>query len=435
MRNKQLRYTWAVVAMLAVATVAAGAAPAVAEDPDPRPARPPIGEPLPPRTAPVGRVSTEDLPSGFTSWEQLFDEQDRLNTVAERIEAAGGDGYSSMVVDPENHDVRLYWQGALPAAVQAAVEAGRRSAPVQVLTAQYTRVELEAESQRWLASGLAVDAYPKADGSGLIVGITAPASAGPPQLPGGAVMPFDVEYDQAAPAPLSAAPMPQPTGNSTAVTWNRQHDISPYWGGAHYNTATKGCTTGFAVTDNEGFPGFLTAGHCGDPYEAVETYAGNDVIGEFYWDWDYQDIALIWVYSNVEGRVYTGPFDSAWQRPMNSAKTNYVGNYVCTNGAASGEHCAVKVYYVSPSDVTIKAKRTKSGACAAAHGDSGGPVISQTTGAAFGYGIMTNGANGEVGCGYGFNGEKLKGYHGVIFKGLNFALGYFGATLRTASWP
>jgi hypothetical protein len=314
------------------------------------------------------------------------------------------------------------------------VEAGRRTAPVQVLTAAYTAAELRAEASRWIQSGLVTDAYEKADGSGLVVAVPSSASAGPPLLPGGSLVPFDIEYDQAPEVPLNSVPASD--GNATAVTWNRQHDTSPYWGGAAYETPGSGCTTGFAVNDSEGYPSFLTAGHCGEPGDFVETWAGSDQFGQLWWDWDYQDIALLWVFTTVEGRTYTGPFNSSTQRPINSAKNNYVGNYICTEGAFSGEHCAIKVYYVSPSDVTIKAKRTKSGACAVAHGDSGGPVISQSTGAAFGHGIMTNGANGEVStCGYGADGKKLKGYHGLVFKGLKFALGYFGATLRTAPWP
>lgn len=59
------------------------------------------------------------------------------------------------------------------------------------------------------------------------------------------------------------------------------------------------------------------------------------------------------------------------------APANHSGNYVCTNGAASGEHCAVKVYNVDGSTHIIDAKRTKDKARAIAKGDSGGPVLSE----------------------------------------------------------
>lgn len=425
------------LAALVATLVAAGGQPALAEEnPEPRPARPPLTDsgPLPPKPMATGEVSTEDLPAGFASWQALFDEQRRLNGVADRIVAAGGAGYGGMVVDPENHDVRLYWKGALPAAVQQAVDAGRTVAPVRVHPAAYTDAELRAEAQRWLGSGLVSDAYPKADGSGVMVEVAAPESAGPPQLPGGAQTSYTVRYGQSAVVPVTGASQAAAEDDAVAspYPYSRQYDTSPFWGGSKFYSPSGGCTTGFAVTDNEGYAGLLTAGHCGEPGDVVTTSWAPDVIGQIWWDWDYQDISLVWVYSNVEGRVYTGPWSSTYGRPINSAATNYVGNYVCVNGASSGEHCAVKVYYVSPADVTVRAERTKAGACAAAHGDSGGPVISQSTGAAFGYGIISAGQNAVSTCWAG--GVQLVGYHRVHYKGLKFALGYFGATLRTASY-
>ncbi|MDG4826922.1 S1 family peptidase [Asanoa sp. WMMD1127] len=418
------------VAVAAALAIVAGATPAGAndDDPGPRPQRPPVTTPgpLPDKPPAVGPVSKEDLPAGFASWEAMFDEQHRLNDIADRIIAAGGAGggagYAGMVVDPTLHDVRLYWKGALPDAVARAVEAGRATAPVRVYQAAYSDEELRAEAARWIASGLVSDAYPKADGSGVTVEVAGAAAV---QLPGGARTTYTMRYGQGPVVPLEGEP-------ATASTFYRQQDTSPYWGGAQFRRPGNWvCTTGFAVTDNEGYPGMLTAGHCGTPGEAITTNWGpQNPIGQVWWDWDYQDIALIWIYSDVQGRVYTGPWNSSYGRSINSAKTNYVGNYVCVSGATSGEHCAVKVYYVSPSDVTVKAERTKNGACAAAHGDSGGPVISQSTGAAFGYGIISAGQSSVDTCEPGPFGAN-DGYHKVHFKGLKFALNHFGATLRT----
>jgi hypothetical protein len=427
---------------LTVLTIAAvtGGGPAAADDPGPRPARPPVGDPgpLPPKPAEPGEPATEDLPAGFASWQALFDEQHRLNGIADRIVAAGGEGYAGLVVDPENHDVRLYWKGAVPAAVQTAVDTGRATAPVQVYPAAYTEAELRAEAQRWIDTGRVSDAYPAADGSGVTVEVPEDAAATVPTLPGGARAAFTVEYGQEPMEPLPATterPAPPAADQATAATWNRQYDVSPFWGGAAYYTGTSTCTGGFPVTDRDGYPGLLTAAHCGNPGQTITTANPATTIGQIWWTWGYHDISLIWVYSNVEGRVYTGPVNSGYGRPVNSAASNYVGNYVCVSGAASGEHCAVKVYYASPSDVTVRAERTKNGACAVAHGDSGGPVISQSTGAAFGHGIISAGSSSVSTCGYGYFGQKLDGYHRVMFKGLKFTLGYFGATLRTAAWP
>lgn len=403
-------------AVIAATLVLSGASPAQAGDPDPRPVRPPVTDPGPAPAKPRTELpaSTEDLPPGYKSWDAVFTEQARLNAVADRIVAAGGTGYAGLVADPENRDVRLYWKGAVPATVQRAVEAGRATVPVQVIPAAHTEAELTDEAQRWIDSGRVTDAYPKADGSGVVIEVAQAESAGAPQLPDGARTAVTVEYGQSAAVPLSG----------------RQYDTSPYWGGAKYYTDHGGCTFGFAVTDHEGYPGMLSAGHCGQPGEEITTTDGSKKIGRIWSEWDHHDISLIWIYQSVAGRVYTGPADSSSSRSVMQASTNYTGNYVCTNGAASGEHCSVKIYSVSPSHVVIKAKRTKGGGCAVAHGDSGGPVVSENVGAAFGYGIISQGQNSVSTC-RGVNGAYVQGYNKVIYKGLQFTLNHFGAKLRT----
>ena len=165
------RGRFGVVVAMTATLVISGAGAAYAENPDPRPARPPVTDPGPQPAKP--RVDTprpdEVPPGGYASWDALFEEQHRLNGIADRIVAAGGTGYAGLVVDPENRDVRLYWKGSLPAAVQRAVDTGRSTAPVQVFPAAHTEAELHAEAQRWLDSGRVSDAYPKADGSGVVV--------------------------------------------------------------------------------------------------------------------------------------------------------------------------------------------------------------------------------------------------------------------------
>ncbi|MET7549702.1 S1 family peptidase [Streptomyces sp. NPDC005500] len=376
-------------------------------------------------------VSTEELPAGFASWESLFDEQIRLNDIADRIVKAGLEGYAGMVVDPTNHDVRLYWKGTLPNKVAAAVEEGRKLAPVKVLSAPYTDAELRAEAQRWLDSGRATDAYPKEDGSGVVVGVSTAASGGPPVLPGGSRATFTVKYGQEkfVPAVGEPAGTEKITTPAASPPWWRWNDTSPYWGGAMYEVVGgPTCTTGFSVIDSEGDPGMLTAAHCGQVNQQVHTLADSSYnYGQFYGTWAYQDVALIWVYKNVSGHVYVGPYYSDWSRAIAGASSNYTGNYVCPSGAKSGEHCAVKVYYVSPSDVTVRASRVKSGECAISKGDSGGPVISQNSGPAWGMGIISAGS-GTVTC----SENGVKGYHDMVYKGLKFTLGAFGATLKTS---
>lgn len=433
------RRWWAATAALAAVVTMAAAAPATAretpapasvgEDERMRTPRPPVPPPGPPRPAPEpSPVPREDLPAGFASWESLFDEQHRLNLIADRIVAAGRGGLAGVVVDPENHDVRLHWKGQLPDAVRLAVEAGRLQAPVQVLPATHTALELEAEAQRWLDSGLVTDAYGKPDGSGVAIEVAGPPAAAPPALPGGARTAFTVTYGGERPVPLTGDPAGSGAGVASPFPHSRQFDISPYWGGARFISPVTMCSTGFSVTDAEGYPSMLTVGHCGEPGHEVTTGWPQDVMGQIWWDWDHHDIALMWIYANVGPHVYTGPWNSNTGRKVVGAASNYPGNFVCTNGATTGEHCAVKMYYVSPSDVQIKAKRSKNGACSASHGDSGGAVITQHVGIAWGKALISKGWE-SVPCQVG--NTQITGYHKVELKGLKFALDHFDATLRT----
>jgi hypothetical protein len=252
-------------------------------------------------------------------------------------------------------------------------------------------------------------------------------SGSAPKLPGGERTRFVVEYGQSAPEPLVADEAP----SNTLVDYNRQFDRAPFWGGAKYYGA-GGCTTGFPITDWWGDPGMLTAGHCGEPGDVLTTTSSSTVIGQILDDNDSVDIAHIWVYSQVEPYSYVGGITSSQGRRLVGAATNHSGNYLCTNGAASGEHCAVKVYDVNGGTHTISAKRTKKNACAVAKGDSGGPVLSQHSGIAYGYGIISSGSESVSTCGVGYNGLPLVGFHKVKFKSLIWTLSYFGATLRTS---
>ncbi|MFG1660884.1 S1 family peptidase [Micromonospora chersina] len=438
MRIYHSKHRLSLIALLATLVGLSAVTPAWAttEDPDPRPARPPAptAEPAPKAGIAAPAVSTDELPTGFSSWEQLFDEQERLNLVADQILAAGTAGYAGIVVDPTNHDVRVYWKGALPLGVAAAVEKGRNEATVRVFQARYSDAELRAEAQRWIGSGLATDAYAKSDGSGVVVEVASGPAAAAPQLPGGAKTEFTVEYSHSAFRPLVGNAGAVPAVEQLSSTYWRWNDIAPWWGGSMYSRDTlPGCSAAFTVVDKEGYPGMLTAGHCGTTGGKI--YKPGDYshtpIGQVWWEWDYQDIALIWMYQSGAPRVYTGPWNSDYGRAVGGAASNYTGNYVCTSGAMSGEHCSIKVYYVSPSDVTVRANRTKSGACAAAHGDSGGPVITENPGAAFGKGIISSGSDAVYTCWAG--NTQLSGYNRIMYKSLKFALNYFQATLRTSS--
>ncbi|MEV4374827.1 hypothetical protein AB0J71_47810 [Nonomuraea sp. NPDC049637] len=173
-KNVRLRLMALSLACAVVPFLGAGAAAArTTDDPDlTRQSTAAAGKP-PTRdtTGPRGQV-----PGGFADWNALFSEQTRLNGVADRIlaRAETADGYGGIIVAPENHEVRLYWKGSMPSAVQSLIDEGRLTAPVSVLPAAHSYAELLAEADKWSESGQVTGAAPQPDGSGVQISVAGP---------------------------------------------------------------------------------------------------------------------------------------------------------------------------------------------------------------------------------------------------------------------
>src|SRR4051794_29823944 len=111
------------------------------------------------------------VPGGFASRHDLYAYQDRLDMAAQRIAAVDGHDTASIVANPADHRLRVYWPGEGPAPVRAL--AARLDVPVTFLPAAYSHRELVAEAQRLATSGQVIQAAPEADGRGLAVTVAA----------------------------------------------------------------------------------------------------------------------------------------------------------------------------------------------------------------------------------------------------------------------
>ncbi|MFF4196225.1 S1 family peptidase [Nonomuraea sp. NPDC001831] len=374
MQNIRLRRTVLILACAVVPFLGAGAASAVAASgPDLTRQSADTGGKPPARdsTGPRGQV-----PGGFASWDALFAEQTRLNAVADRVTAVAetSDGYGGVVVAPENHEVRLYWKGQVPAPVRAVVDEGRLTAPVSVLPSAFSYADLLAEADKWSESGQVTGAAPQADGSGVRLSVPDEDTA-PDQLqrPGGATAPITLER-----------------GERFDPAYSRQDDVPSYYaGGRTWNARTgSGCSSGFAVYDKNGNPGFLTAAHCGEFWDSFYDGGGSgspaNRMGDLQWRLPKRDAAI--VLADATADVFDGgPAASTSNRVVALWKA-YVGNFVCNSGASLGEYCLIKVTETGWSGTYTNGQyvkhmvRAKSvvGGCAVAHGDSGGPVYSYT---------------------------------------------------------
>ncbi|WP_336216236.1 S1 family peptidase [Nonomuraea sp. LPB2021202275-12-8] len=323
-----------------------------------------------------GTEPRDAVPAGFGSWSALFAEQTRLNAVADRILATAetADGYGGIIVAPENHEVRLYWRGEVPPAVQARIEEGRQIAPVRVSPAAHTQAQLLAEADRWAEAGQVTGAAPEPDGSGVELSVAGD----------------DTTPDQLQRPNGTSAPITLERGNQFTPAYNRQNDVPSYYAGGRIlnKTAGNGCSSGFAVYDKYGTPGFLTAAHCGNLgsefYDGGGTHDVANRMGNLSWRISNRDAAI--VLANATANVFDGGSASSTSNKVVQLWKAYVGNYVCNSGATMGEICLIQVTKIGYSGTYTNGQYVKhmvrakhvNGACAGAQGDSGGPVFSYT---------------------------------------------------------
>src|SRR3954463_14642084 len=98
---------------------------------------------------------------------------DRIAAVARS--AAGWTGIS---VEPEAGELRLYWNGDLPAAVRKAVDTERQRVPISVLKAAYSERTLLAAGSRMLTDRAVTGVAPSPPGDGLVVSVAGDEESG-----------------------------------------------------------------------------------------------------------------------------------------------------------------------------------------------------------------------------------------------------------------
>jgi hypothetical protein len=131
----------------------------------------------------------------------------------------------------------------------------------------------------------------------------------------------------------------------------------------------------------------LSAGHCGSNGNAAVD-GGGDPLGTVVSKDPSDDLLLL---SPNGGRtvgphVYTGPWNAGIPNNMTVVGTasNFVGDWVCTSGSYTGEHCGLHVVAlnvlrnVNGFLVPMVQVAAGAGVVAAGHGDSGGPVFGLT---------------------------------------------------------
>lgn len=279
-------------------------------------------------------------------------------------------GLGGIRLQVEKGAVEVWWKGTIPDAVREEI-AAREKAGVHIVlgNARYNGAELSAAQDQIVQNrdrypGLAYVA-PQPDGSGLHGEFT------------------DVDAARRYRFPVSV----DVTASAGNTFTSRAVDSTPWWGGAITVSGGSLCTTGFPVANFLGpiqlNRGLLTAAHC-DPAgsgstftNSVGTTIGTGVTRGFPVDTTY-------IVTPSAPRVYTGGPGSA-SKGVAGPVPNFPGQFVCTSGAVTFEHCGVINLFVAGAAIVgtpggailvlgVTYATSTTGGIAVGSGDSGGPV-------------------------------------------------------------
>ncbi|MCX5233038.1 hypothetical protein [Streptomyces sp. NBC_00233] len=346
-------------------------------------------------------VIDEDVPGGYDSWEALFAVQDTLDAKADEIvakaKASGSEGYGSITISAVNRSMDLYWKGQVPASVQSLIGDMPSGLSARVKSAPYSLAELQSAmpaliSQQSTQQAKIIGVGPAADASGLKISIAGDTTAAR-HLPA---------------VRDSSVPIAIEVGEEFHHTASRDVDSAPYWGGAwwYYSNSldqVANCSTGFAVQDSQGKKQMLTAAHCaahsndensmrfatGPALPEFPSGAGSAVGGN-RWSADYGLDVAVYNMTDAAPRIYRGSIGSSISTTVTGSAGTYVGDFVCTGGAMSGEHCPIEIDTVGWSAWSENGMWETNMAVgniiwggfagfAVAKGDSGGPVFTAPT--------------------------------------------------------
>ncbi|MEV6985230.1 S1 family peptidase [Sphaerisporangium sp. NPDC051017] len=331
-------------------------------------------EPAPP--------TSEQLDKGVSAAQEPL--RKAAHIIRQVVEDTKPAGYMSVAFG--EGEVELYWKGALPAPIEAAVAEARKIVPVKVVPAKYSYKELDAASEQVRkaayanrSAGVRSVRIPY-DGSGLRVGV---------DQTGLGVARATSAFTAAANI-LPKLPVAHTLEKADLITkTGRLNDHEQWLGGGrirNYSRNFIGCTGGFGVQGYDGYKYILTAGHCGKPGDwFVDGVQNNDWVGQVKYENTGHDTMLI--ASNAQGSIWDGPADSYYHKPVVAWDWVYPNELFCSSGSYTGVRCGLKQHDFTAwycdfdiynnfecYDDLIEAHQVD-GLRATQPGDSGGPVF------------------------------------------------------------
>ncbi|WBB53664.1 cellulose binding domain-containing protein [Verrucosispora sp. WMMD573] len=314
---------------------------------------------------------------------------DAASVIRSAVEAGEPRGYAGLgLVD--NH-VTLWWKGAVPADIAAAVRSVEKLAEVRVEPARYSGKELQAAAvklRRVVAEDRSDAAHTvriRTDGSGLEVAVDTAGGAKVPALPATGVK-------------TSTVVAQKPEQHAT-----RFDDDAPWNGGARiWNGGGDLCTSGFGVRDlADDTPYVLTAAHCG-PLGGEWFDGVGEPIGFIVERHGPHDIALISA-ASAGSDVYVGGLHESTRVPVAGWTQVFPGQILCQSGQTTAEihgapicNLEVQFHYTDEQDL-VEATQLDGGESGYG-GDSGGPVYQvKPDGSVLAAGTHTSGLGSGIG--------------------------------------
>ncbi|MFF4739447.1 hypothetical protein ACFY2W_26715 [Streptomyces sp. NPDC001262] len=334
-------------------------------------------------------------------------------------------GFTEVEIDPGHNHLRLHWKGTPPERVQRVLAHLPSSVTAEAVPARYSKSELHEARNKLLQGGKPMALRPSSstgslritsiaganDGSGLEITYDEDRGVGQRDR----VDPLDrserlnrssdvkaltdrltginttATYKPLSEDPQSSSDKAQPRFGPAADKGIRKHDSPPWYGGSALRNPSGGiCSSGFAVKDRYGSFMLTAAKHCDGKDGYWRTWEGGDDVGvsdrlQSNASVDTVGIAL---HDPAGPFLYDGAANrtDGYAKPVSGSGHNFVGDYVCTDGANGGVHCNIVLKYVDmgitgadggyrPITDLGYAEEWPSHGVAAVNGDSGGPVF------------------------------------------------------------
>jgi hypothetical protein len=305
-----------------------------------------VGEPSLPSNSGTTRALQLDPDSG-EFWERQAEMSEWVTSViGTGYESTTGlpEGFAGVQMNPEIGAVVFAWKGPVPESAGTAIASPPQGISASTTDALFSRSELvsarnrlESESSqldatgaKWTQIGLA------SDGSGLEVGATPPAKV--------ALSESEPTFSSVAAVPVKLR-VETPNVPTGGKRWDR---TAPWVGGMGVKTPGGGlCSTAFAGVSG-GRSVVLSAYHCGGTgkYRAGRLNGTTGpVLGSVWAGKRSRDSIMISTDGDGRGKVMDGAWNAAASSYRKVARGNYNfnGQLICTDGAATGGHCSVRI--------------------------------------------------------------------------------------------